>query len=306
MAQEASLIFSLAFELRDLYEKKALNKSKVKYLLHAVDQICEYLQTYYSLIVAEFPGHLQRLEFHVRAASDWCKSYVKSSSFSKTFNSAINGKTSDELRTAMMDCLQGMTAHMVTRNTSLLMAPNARHVPEVSIGLPAQGDEPPLLEGLATREARAASAGPCALEPMAQEASLIFSLAFELRDLYEKKALNKSKVKYLLDAVDQICEYLQTYYSLIVAEFPGHLQRLEGHVREASDWCKSYVKSSSFSKTFNSNINGKGYDELRSAMMDCFHVMSLDVGLRVTSLWIASNARPVPEVPVGDEPPFGI
>ncbi len=41
---------------------------------------------------------------------------------------------------------------------------------------------------------------------MAQEASLIFSLAFELRDLYEKKTLNmKSKVKSLTDAVDQIC-----------------------------------------------------------------------------------------------------
>ena len=146
---------------------------------------------------------------------------------------------------------------------------------------------------------------------MAQEAALIFSLAFEVRELYELKALNKSKVKSLTDAVDQICEYLQTHYSLIVAECPGHLIRLEVHVRAASDWCKSYVKSSSFSKTFNSNINGKRSDELRSAMMGCFQILAADVGPRVTSLLIASNARPVPEVPFGlpvqgDEPPMGI
>ena len=155
---------------------------------------------------------------------------------------------------------------------------------------------------------------PCgysALNLMAQEAALIFSLAFEVRELYELKALNKSKVKSLTDAVDQICEYLQTHYSLIVAECPGHLIRLEVHVRAASDWCKSYVKSSSFSKTFNSNINGKRSDELRSAMMGCFQILAADVGPRVTSLLIASNARPVPEVPFGlpvqgDEPPMGI
>ena len=93
----------------------------------------------------------------------------------------------------------------------------------------------------ARETSKAGGGDPCgysALNLMAQEAALIFSLAFEVRELYELKALNKSKVKSLTDAVDQICEYLQTHYSLIVAECPGHLIRLEGHVRAASDWCK--------------------------------------------------------------------
>ena len=120
---------------------------------------------------------------------------------------------------------------------------------------------------------------------------VIITLASDLHSLYELKALNKSKVKSLTDAVDQIREFLQKHYSLLVAESRDHLKRLEGYVRAASEWCKSYVNSSMFSKTFSASINGSTSDELRSAMMDCFHIMTADVKV--------SLARPVPVVPFG-------
>ena len=138
---------------------------------------------------------------------------------------------------------------------------------------------------------------------MAQEVALIFSLAVDLHSLYELKALNKTKVKSLTDAVQMICEFLQKHYSLLVAESREHLKRLEGYVRATFDWCKSYVNSSSLSKTFSAVFNNQKCIELRTAMMDCFHIMTDDVKL--------SLARPVPEVPFGlpvqgDEPPLGI
>ena len=138
---------------------------------------------------------------------------------------------------------------------------------------------------------------------MAQEVALIFSLAVDLHSLYELKALNKTKVKSLTDAVQMICEFLQKHYSLLVAQSREHLKRLEGYVRATFDWCKSYVNSSSFSKTFSAVFNNQKCIELRTAMMDCFHIMTVDVNL--------SLARPVPEVPFGlpvqgDEPPLGI
>ena len=137
---------------------------------------------------------------------------------------------------------------------------------------------------------------------MAQEVALIFSLAVDLHSLYELKALNKTKVKSLTDAVQMICEFLQKHYSLLVAESRDHLKRLEGYVRATFDWCKSYVNSSSFSKTFSAVFTNHKCIELRTAMMDCFHIMTADVKV--------SLARPVPEVPFGlpvqGDPPLGI
>ena len=109
MASEAAGILSFGVQMHTLYELRALNKKKVKSLLDAVEMICEFLQRHYSLVVAEFPGHLQRLEVHVRAASDWCTSYVRSHAIFKTFNACIHGQTSDQLRTAMMACYQIMS-----------------------------------------------------------------------------------------------------------------------------------------------------------------------------------------------------
>ena len=132
---------------------------------------------------------------------------------------------------------------------------------------------------------------------------VIITLASDLHSLYELKALNKTKVKSLTDAVQMICEFLQKHYSLLVAQSREHLNRLEGYVRATFDWCKSYVNSSSLSKTFSAVFNNQKCIELRTAMMDCFHIMTVDVNL--------SLARPVPEVPFGlpvqgDEPPLGI
>ena len=164
MASEAAGILSFGVQMHALYELRALNKKKVKSLLDAVEMICEYLRRHYSLVVAEFPGHLQRLEVHVRAASDWCTSYVRSHAIFKTFNACINGQTSDQLRTAMMGCFQIMSLDVVTRNTSLLMAPNARPVPEVPIGLPVQGDEPPLGNPVASIGSRAPNHPPLRMQ----------------------------------------------------------------------------------------------------------------------------------------------
>ena len=139
----------------------------------------------------------------------------------------------------------------------------------------------------------------------------IISAGIALHSLLELKALNKSKAKTLLDAVSEICEYLNMHDSLLVAEFPDHLKRLEGQVRATFEWCKSYAKSHTVFKTLNAAINNLKCIELRTAMMDCFHIMQAKANPRITAqLMAASLARPVPEVPFGlpvqGDPPLGI
>ena len=146
---------------------------------------------------------------------------------------------------------------------------------------------------------------------MAQEVASIFSAGVALHSLLELKALNKSKAKTLLDAVSEICEYLNEHDSLLVAEFPDHLKRLEGQVRATFEWCKSYAKSHTVFKTLNAAINNLKCIELRTAMMDCFHTMVAKANPRITAQLIAASlARPVPEVPFGlpvqGDPPLGI
>ena len=153
-------IISAGIALHSLLELKALNKSKAKTLLHAVSEICEYLNTHDSLLVAEFPDHLKRLEGQVRATFEWCKSYAKSHTVFKTLNAAINNLKCIELRTAMMDCFHTMVAKANPRITAQLMAASlARPVPEVPFGLPVQGD-PPLGIPVAHVASRAANHPP--------------------------------------------------------------------------------------------------------------------------------------------------